>query len=157
MRRFTPLYSCSGSAITFQQNVKKHVSNRSFPDTIILHHPFHLRSKPQPKHNTIMEAVPNTSDVIADINYFPASGIPISKADWKPRYLDHRDEFTRPMLIRDVRTSGKTFELDVHGFQFITLPEKKTKVSRDSDEEIVKRVYYPELEVLAKKLYAYPP
>ena len=99
-----------------------------------------------------MEAVPNTGDVIADINYFPASGIPISKADWKPRYLDHHDEFTRSMLIRDVRTSGKTFELDVHGFQFITLPEKKTRVTRDGNEEIVGREYYPELEDIAKKL-----
>jgi len=92
------------------------------------------------------------TDVIADINYFPALGTPIPKSEWKPRYLDSRDAYTRPMLIHDVRTSGKTFNLDVHGFQFEQLPEKKTRVSRDDDEDTVKRDYYPELEDMAKKL-----
>ena len=91
-------------------------------------------------------------DAIANINYFPVTGTPISKAAWKPRYLDHRDASTRLMLIRDVRTSDKKFKLDVHGFQFIDLPENKSRVSRNSDEETVKREYYPELETLAKEL-----
>jgi hypothetical protein len=91
-------------------------------------------------------------DVVADIGYFPVTGTPIPKSAWKPRYLDHHDDFTRPMLIRDVRTSDKTFELDVHGFQFIHLPQNKNRVSRNDDEETVKREYYPELEALAKEL-----
>ena len=56
------------------------------------------------------------------------------------------------MLIRDVRTSSQPFDLDVHGFQFMQLPEEKTRVSRDDDEDTVKRDYYPELEDIAKKL-----
>ncbi|KAA8618886.1 hypothetical protein A1F94_005615 [Pyrenophora tritici-repentis] len=94
----------------------------------------------------------HSTDVIADINYFPALGTPIPKSEWKPRYLDSNDAYTRPMLIRDVRTSVKPFNLDVHGFQFVQLPEKKTRVTRDDDEETVKRKYYPELEDIAKKI-----
>jgi hypothetical protein len=90
--------------------------------------------------------------VIADINYFPALGEPIPKSAGKPRYLDDRDEYTRGMIIRDVRTSATQFHLDSHGFQFVQLPPKQ-RVSRDDDEETVKHEYYPELEDIAKKLY----
>ena len=94
----------------------------------------------------------HSTDVIADINYFPALGTPIPKSEWKPRYLDSHDTYTRPMLIHDVRTSGKNFDLDVHGFQFVQLPEEKDRVSRDDDEDTVKRQYYPELEDIAKNM-----
>jgi hypothetical protein len=94
----------------------------------------------------------HSSDVVADINYFPALGTPIPKATWKPRYLDHHDEFTRPMLIRDVRTSGNAFDLNIHGFQFIQLPQNKARITCDDDEETVKREYYPELEALAETM-----
>lgn len=55
------------------------------------------------------------------------------------------------MLIRDVRKADKTFDLDVNGFTFVTLPRKE-RVGRNSSEEDVKREYYPELEEVAKKL-----
>ncbi|CAE7023807.1 hypothetical protein PTNB73_02150 [Pyrenophora teres f. teres] len=35
---------------------------------------------------------------------------------------------------------------------FVQLPEKKDRVSRDDDEQTVKREYYPELEDIAKKI-----
>jgi hypothetical protein len=94
------------------------------------------------------------SDVVADINYFPATGIPITKASWKPRYLDDSDRFTRRMTIRDVRKSDKVFHLDTDGFTFIRL-SSKSRVSRRDDETAVKRDYYPELEDIAKNLYVY--
>jgi hypothetical protein len=90
--------------------------------------------------------------VIADINYFPALGEPIPTSAWRARYLDDRDENTRTLVIRDVRTSAAKFHLDSHGFQFVQLPPKQ-RVSRDDDEETVKHEYYPELEDIAKKLY----
>ena len=99
-----------------------------------------------------MHEDPHNGDVITDINYFPATGTPIPKSAWKPRYLDHHDSYTSPMLIRDVRRNDQTFSLDVHGFQYIQLPENKNRVSREHDEDTVKREYYPELEAIAKNL-----
>lgn len=94
----------------------------------------------------------HAGDVIAEINYFPATGKPIPVSQWKTRYLDSRDDFTRSMAIHDVRISDKRFDLDTNGFRFVQLPPKK-RISRDDDEETVKREYYPELEDLAKRLY----
>jgi hypothetical protein len=93
----------------------------------------------------------NDRDVVADINYFPAPGDPISKASWKPRYLDDNDAFTRPMTIRNVRRTDKVFDLATNGFTFIRLPLGRHITSKD-DEETIKRDYYPELETVAKKL-----
>jgi hypothetical protein len=76
----------------------------------------------------------HSGDVIADINYFPALGTPIPRSAWRPRYLDHHDEF------------------NIHGFQFLQLPQNKTRITRDDDEETVKREYYPELEAIAKTM-----
>jgi len=100
-----------------------------------------------------MQQDPHNTDVIANINYFPATGIPIPKSEWKVKYLDDKDEYTRPMLIRDVRKVNKTFDLDANGFTFVTLPQKQ-RVDRHSSEEDVKREYYPELEEVVKKLYS---
>jgi len=99
-----------------------------------------------------MQPDPHNTDVVANINYFPATGIPIPKSEWKVKYLDDKDEYTRPMLIRDVRKANKTFDLDVNGFTFVTLPQKQ-RVDRHSSEEDVKREYYPELEEVVKNLY----
>ncbi|KAI4712717.1 hypothetical protein J4E89_002986 [Alternaria sp. Ai002NY15] len=103
-------------------------------------------------NKVIMQPDPHTTDVVANINYFPATGIPIPKSEWKVKYLDDKDEYTRPMLIRDVRKADKTFDLDVNGFTFVTLPQKQ-RVDRHSSEEDVKREYYPELEEVVKKMY----
>ncbi|KAI4657960.1 uncharacterized protein J4E78_006350 [Alternaria triticimaculans] len=98
-----------------------------------------------------MQPDPPNTDVVANINYFPATGIPITKSEWKVKYLDDKDEYTRPMLIRDVRKANKTFDLDVNGFTFVTLPQKQ-RVDRHSSEEDVKQEYYPELEEVVKNL-----
>jgi len=100
-----------------------------------------------------MQRDPHNTDVIANINYFPATGIPIPKSEWKVKYLDDKDEYTRPMLIRDVRKANKTFDLDANGFTFVTLPQKQ-RVDRHSSEEDVKREYYSELEEVVKNLYS---
>ncbi|XP_014559508.1 hypothetical protein COCVIDRAFT_35279 [Bipolaris victoriae FI3] len=92
-----------------------------------------------------------SGDVVVPINYFPATGIPIPKSAWKTPFLDDHNEHTRYMLIRDARTSGKTFDLDTNGFTFVTLPPKD-RVTRESTEEEVKREYYPEVEEIVKKL-----
>jgi len=99
-----------------------------------------------------MQPGPHNTNVIANVNYFPATGIPIPKSEWKVKYLDDKDEHTRPMLIRDVRKAKKTFDLDINGFTFVTLPQKQ-RVDRHSSEEDVKREYYPELEEVVKNLY----
>jgi hypothetical protein len=98
-----------------------------------------------------MQQDPHNTDIVANINYFPATGVPIPKSVWKTKYLDDNDEHTRPMLIRDVRKADKTFDLDVNGFTFVTLP-RKDRVGRGSSEQDVKQEYYPELEDVAKKL-----
>jgi len=95
----------------------------------------------------------HNTDVVANINYFPATGIPIPKSEWKVKYLDDKDEYTRPMLIRDVRKANKTFDLDANGFTFVSLPQKQ-RVGRHSSEEDVKREYYHELEEVVKNLYS---
>ncbi|KAJ4295121.1 hypothetical protein N0V90_007131 [Kalmusia sp. IMI 367209] len=90
-------------------------------------------------------------DVIANINYFPATGIPIPTSSWKRRYLGVSDTYTRPMTVHDARQTSKTFMLDTHGFQLVKLPPKE-RVTAASDEETIKRTYYPEIEELVKTL-----
>lgn len=90
-------------------------------------------------------------DIVADVNYFPDLGTPISKSAWKTRYLGVGDDFTRSMHIHDVRIGDKTFKLDTHGFQFVTL-QPRERVTGADDEETIRREYYPELEGLAKNL-----
>ncbi|CAG5156471.1 uncharacterized protein ALTATR162_LOCUS4269 [Alternaria atra] len=98
-----------------------------------------------------MQQDSHSTDVVANINYFPATGVPIPKSAWRTKYLHDNDEHTRSMLIRDVRKADKTFDLDVNGFTFVTLPRKE-RVGRGSSEEDVKREYYPELEEVTKNL-----
>lgn len=94
-------------------------------------------------------------DVIADINYFAATGAPITTSMWKKPALGERGEFTRAMTIHDARTSGRSFHLDTNGFTFIKLPSKP-RIAVEDDEETVKREYYPELEHVTKDLYKLP-
>jgi hypothetical protein len=57
--------------------------------------------------------------VVADINYFPASGVPITTTSWQKRYLGVGDEHTRSMTIRDARQTQQIFDLDTNGFTFV--------------------------------------
>ena len=90
-----------------------------------------------------------SGDVLADINYFPATGKAIETSSWKPRYLGAGDEYTRKMGIHNVRGIEWKFDLDKNGFRFVKLPEKHRNI--DSDE-IIKEEYYPELEKLIKEM-----
>lgn len=92
-----------------------------------------------------------TGDVIADINYFPALGTPIPTSAWKKRYLGGRDEYTRSMIIRDVRRCHQAFDLGTNGFAFVKLPSEQ-RVNKYSTEDMIRQEYYPELETLAKSL-----
>lgn len=90
-------------------------------------------------------------DVVADINYFAATGTPITTSMWKKPNLGESNEFTKSMTIHDARRCDKTFQLDINGFQFVQLPPKQ-RISAEDDEETIKRDYYPELEQIAKNL-----
>lgn len=92
-------------------------------------------------------------DVVADINYFPASAVPIPTTAWRKRYLGVGDEHTRSMTIHDVRHTQQTFDLDTNGFTFVKLSSKQ-RVDNSSTEEEIRQLYYPELVELAKSLYA---
>ncbi|KAI8935491.1 hypothetical protein NX059_008061 [Plenodomus lindquistii] len=92
-----------------------------------------------------------SGDVVADINYFAASGEPISTTTWKKPILGEKNEFTKPMTIHDARRTNKTFNLDTNGFQFLKLPPKLRITANDAEETII-REYYPELEQIAKDL-----
>lgn len=91
--------------------------------------------------------------VVADINYFPASGVPITTTSWQKRYLGAGDEHTRSMTIHDVRNAQHAFNLETNGFTFMQLSSKQRVDSSSTEEEIRER-YYPELVDLAKRLYA---
>jgi hypothetical protein len=92
-------------------------------------------------------------DVVANINYFPASGVPIPTTTWQKRYLGFGDKYTRSMNIHDARQTQQRFDLDTNGFTFVKLNSKK-RVDSSSTEEEIRRRYYPELVDLAKSLYA---
>lgn len=92
----------------------------------------------------------DSGDIVADINYFPATGQVIETRDWKPRLLGDADDNTRKMLIRNIRGMEDEFELDRNGFKFIKLPSKPRDTSTDA---IIQKKYYTEVEGLLKKLY----
>jgi len=89
--------------------------------------------------------------LIAEINYFPATNIPIPTKSWQRRFLGVGDPNTRSMAIRDIRSTTKSFDLDTHGFQFVKLPPRRRITGKD-DEDTIKREYYPELVELTKRL-----
>lgn len=99
--------------------------------------------------------LPRKGEVVADINYFPASGIPIPTTAWQKRYLGIADEHTRSMTIRNVRQEQRGFDLDTNGFTFVKLSPKQ-RISGSSTEEEIRQAHYPELVELAKNLYAVP-
>lgn len=91
-------------------------------------------------------------DVIANINYVPATGTPIPTSVWETPYLGITYPHTRPMTIRDVRLAPKHFSLNTNGFQFVKLPPQK-RVTAADDDDTIKSEYYPELRDLIQALY----
>lgn len=88
-------------------------------------------------------------DVLADINYFPATGKVISTEEWQPRYLGVNNESTRKMTIRDIRGMEDRFSLDENGFKFVKLPSKHRG---SDDDETIKTQWYPEVSEVIKDL-----
>lgn len=88
-------------------------------------------------------------DVLADINYLPATGKVITTQEWKSRYLGVRDEFTRKMTIRDIRGMEDRFNLDRNGFKFVKLPSKHRSTE---DDETIKKQWYPEVAAVIEQL-----
>ena len=88
-------------------------------------------------------------DVLADINYFPATGKVIATEEWKPRWLGVSDEFTRKMTVRDIRGMEDKFSLDENGFKFVQLPSKHRSTE---DDETIKTQWYPEVSEVIKDL-----
>lgn len=88
-------------------------------------------------------------DVLADINYFPATGKVITTEEWTPRYLGVSDDYTRKMTVRDVRGMEDQFELDRNGFKFVKLPSKRRSTE---DDETIKTQWYREVAEVIKEL-----
>lgn len=88
-------------------------------------------------------------DVLADINYFPATGNVVSTQDWKPRYLGVSNDFTRKVTIRDIRGMEDQFCLDKSGFKFIKLPSQHRNTD---DDESIKSDWYPEVAEIIGEL-----
>ncbi|KAI3394641.1 hypothetical protein diail_2451 [Diaporthe ilicicola] len=88
-------------------------------------------------------------DVIADMNYFPATGNVISTQEWKPRYLGVSNDFTRKVTIHDIRGMEDQFYLDKNGFKFLRLPSKHRNTD---DDETIKSQWYPEVAEIIKEL-----
>lgn len=88
-------------------------------------------------------------DVLADINYFPATGKVITTEEWQPRYLGVSDEDTRKMTIRDIRGMEDQFSLDENGFKFVKLPSNHRS---NDDDETIKTEWYPEISGVIKEL-----
>lgn len=88
--------------------------------------------------------------IMADINYFPATGKVIETKDWRPRLLGDTNEFSRKMTIRDIRGLEDEFDLDNNGFKFIKLQPKPRDTSTDDK---IQQEYYPEVAEILKNLY----
>lgn len=91
----------------------------------------------------------SASNVLADINYVPATNRVIKTQEWKPRHLGVRDEYTRRMKIHNVRGMEGQFELHRNGFQFIRLSDKPRNVDEDNAIHIE---YYPEIQEVIRAL-----
>ncbi|KAL3424786.1 hypothetical protein PVAG01_04067 [Phlyctema vagabunda] len=93
-------------------------------------------------------------DFISEINYFPATGIPIPVESFRHPRLGVRGETTRAVTIHDVRTKEQMFDLDTNGFVFVKLPPKERSIE---NEEVIRRELYPEFEGLIKEMQVHTP
>src|SRR5438132_5276078 len=92
------------------------------------------------------------SAVSAGLHYTLDTGVkPVNEA-FGPNSSRRRvsgEHAVRQMTIRDGRPLADEFDLEVTGFEFV---EHKTRVRDFFDSEELKRVYYPEVEALVKKV-----
>ena len=93
-----------------------------------------------------------TGAVVAELSYTVDTGVKPVNETFGPGNIRRRTTGTnerRPVTIRDGRPLKDEFDLEVTGFEFV---EHKTEVRDFFDAEELKRVYYPEVEALVKKV-----
>src|SRR4029077_12001753 len=110
----------------------------------------------EPDYNGCMSAVPSKStsrpEITAALHYTVDSGVAPVNEPSDPNNIRRRvtgENEVRQMTIRNGRPLVDEFDLEVTGFEFV---EHKTKVHNFFDIEELKRVYYPEVEALIKKV-----
>jgi hypothetical protein len=90
--------------------------------------------------------------VTAGLHYTVDTGVKPVNETFGPNNIRRRvtgEHEVRQMQIRDGRPLAGEFSLDVTGFEFV---RHETKMKDFFDAEELKRVYYPEVEVLVKKV-----
>jgi hypothetical protein len=93
-----------------------------------------------------------TEAVVAELNYTIDTGVKPVNETFGPGNIRRRttgEHEERPMAIRNGRPLKDEFDLEVTGFEFV---EHRTGVRDFFDAEELKRVYYPEVEALVKKV-----
>jgi len=93
-----------------------------------------------------------TEAVVAELSYTIDTGVKPVNETFGPGNIRRRtsgETEERPMAIRNGRPLKDEFDLEVTGFEFV---EHKTGVRDFFDAGELKRVYYPEVEALVKKV-----
>ncbi|HMG60079.1 MAG TPA: CmcJ/NvfI family oxidoreductase [Burkholderiales bacterium] len=95
---------------------------------------------------------PEAGAVSAGLHYTIDTGVKPVNETFGPNNIRRRvsgEHDVRQMTIRDGRPLADEFDLEVTGFEFV---EHRTQVRDFFDPEELKRVYYPEVEALVKKI-----
>jgi hypothetical protein len=93
-----------------------------------------------------------TEAVVAELSYTVDTGVKPVNETFGPGNIRRRttgEHEERPMAIRNGRSLKDGFDLEVTGFEFVG---HETEVRDFFDAEELKRVYYPEVEALVKKV-----
>jgi len=93
-----------------------------------------------------------TGAVSAGLHYTVDTGVKPVNETFGPNNIRRRvsgEHEVRLVTIRNGRPLAREFDLEVTGFEFV---EHKTQVRDFFDAEELKRVYYPEVEALVKKV-----
>jgi hypothetical protein len=91
-------------------------------------------------------------EIVAGLHYTVDTGVKPVNETFGPNNIRRRvsgEQEVRQMTIRNGRPHVREFDLEVNGFEFV---EHATTVKDFFDPEELKRVYYPEVEALIKKV-----
>jgi hypothetical protein len=94
--------------------------------------------------------IPKGRDVTANFHYCKdsANGSPPAPNYVNPPSSYYRETLSEKQVVHDIRGRGHQYTLDTTGFQIF----KHQSIEKDfTDDEQVKKVYYPETEELLKK------
>jgi hypothetical protein len=100
----------------------------------------------------MVAAVKEARDIVAGLHYTVDTGVKPVNETFGPNNIRRRvsgEHEVRPMAIRNGRPLRDEFDLEVTGFELVDHP---TRVRDFFDPEELKRVYYPEVEALIKKV-----